>query len=88
MMAAQLVYLMQEALILVLWCSAPPVVASVLVGTVTASLQTVTQIQDASLSTVPRMVAVYGSLVIAGPWIGHQLVRFATAAFDTISMVG
>lgn len=86
-MLDHVVYLAREALLLVLVCSAPPVAASLLVSFVTAVLQTVTQIQDASLSAVPRLVAVYASLILAGPWIGRQLVAFGRAVFDTIVMV-
>ena len=86
-MLDQVIYLAQQAMILVLVCSAPPIAASLLVSFVTAVLQSVTQIQDPALTSVPRMVAVYGSLIVAGPWIGEQLVEFATAAFDMMAMV-
>ena len=87
-MTEQIVHLVQEGLLLALLVSAPPLVASLLMALVTATLQTMTQIQDVTLSAVPRLVVVYGSLVIAGPWIGGQLVRFARAVFETIATVG
>ncbi len=66
----------REGLILVLVASAPPLLASMGVGLVVSVMQATTQIQEQTLTFVPKLVAVFLSLVIAGPWIGAQLVRF------------
>jgi flagellar biosynthetic protein FliQ len=39
-------------------------------------VQATTQIQDHTLTFVPKLVAVLATLAVAGPWIGSQLVRF------------
>lgn len=67
----------QQALYLVLLVSAPPVLASLAVGLLMGALQTTTQIHDQALSSAPRIAAVLGSLALAGPWIGTQLVSFS-----------
>lgn len=80
-------YLLQvarEGLYLVLIASAPPVLSSMLVGLVVSVLQATTQIQEQTLTFVPKIIAVFGSLVIAGPWIGAQLVRFARVLLEGI----
>lgn len=80
-------YLLQvarEGLYLVLLVSAPPVLASMVVGLIVSVIQATTQIQEQTLTFVPKIVAVFGSLVVAGPWIGAQLVRFTRVVFDGI----
>lgn len=66
----------REGLLLVLIASGPPLLASMGTGLIVSIMQATTQIQEQTLTFVPKLVAVFLSLVIAGPWIGTQLVRF------------
>jgi flagellar biosynthetic protein FliQ len=43
-------------------------------------LQAASQLQEFTLSFVPKILAVLLALAVAGPWMGEQLVRFARAA--------
>ncbi len=72
-----LLHLAREALVLALLVSAPPLGAALLVGLVTGIAQAATQVQEPSIGVVPRLAAVLGALLVAGPWIGARLVRFA-----------
>jgi type III secretion HrpO family protein len=74
---ATLLQLAREALVLTLLVSAPPLLAALVVGLGTGLLQAVTQVQEQALGSVPRIAAVLGALVVAGPWMGGRLVRFA-----------
>lgn len=76
----------REGLLLVLIASAPPLLASMGVGLVVAVLQATTQIQEQTLTFVPKLVAVFLSLMIAGPWIGAQLLRFTETLFTEIAL--
>jgi flagellar biosynthetic protein FliQ len=78
----QLTYVIQEALMLVLVCSAPPIVLSLVVGFLVSVFQATTQIQEQTLSFAPKLVIVFGVLGLAGPWIGTQLYRFTFHIFD------
>ncbi|HEX5744925.1 MAG TPA: flagellar biosynthesis protein FliQ [Archangium sp.] len=78
----QLNSILQQALYLVLVVSAPPVLMSLLVGFIIAVFQATTQIQEQTLSFAPKVIIVFGVLALAGPWIGHQLVRFTFHVFD------
>lgn len=78
---AQILSLAREALLLMVLASAPPIVASLVVGFMMSFLQATTSIQDSTLSVVPKLCAAVLALVIAGPWIGQQLSRFATQLF-------
>ena len=77
----------QQALYLVLLVSAPAVLASLAAGLITSVLQTATQLHDHALSFVPRIIAVFASLAIAGPWIGDQLVSFSQLLLQGIPLV-
>jgi flagellar biosynthesis protein FliQ len=78
----QLLAIGREALLVVLVASAPPLAAALLVGVVGGVLQAATQVQDASLGTVPRLVAVLAALACAGPWIAARLTRFALTCLE------
>ncbi|NVJ03172.1 flagellar biosynthesis protein FliQ [Myxococcus sp. AM001] len=78
----QLTFITQEALFLVLVASAPPVLMSLLVGFIISLFQATTQIQEQTLTFAPKVIAVFGVLALAGPWIGSQLVRFTFHVFD------
>ena len=84
-----LTFVTQQALFLVLVASGPPVVISLIVGFLISVFQATTQIQEQTLSFAPKVVVVFGSLALAGSWIGAQLLRFAFHIFDRFpAMVG
>lgn len=72
----------REGLYLVVITSAPPVLASMLVGLIVSIIQATTQVQEKTLTFVPKVVAVFATLAITGPWIGAQLVRFTRKLFE------
>lgn len=78
----------QEALLLVLVCSAPPVLAALVVGLFMGVVQAATQVQEQTLNLVPKIVAVTVALLVAGPWMGSQLLRFTEALMVAIAQVG
>lgn len=82
-----LVHVAREGLYLILLCSAPPVGAVIAAALVVAVLQATTQVQEQTLSFTPKLIAASAALVVAGPWIAAQLVRFTTAVFDVIPWV-
>ena len=77
----------REGLILVLLLSAPPLIASVVIGFVVGLLQAATQIQDQTLSFVPKLVIVLLVLAAMGPVLGGSLVRFTQALFLAIPTI-
>jgi len=74
----------REGLLLVLLVSAPPLLASLVVGFVVSTLQVATQMHDPSVAFVPKLVAVVLVLVALGPLLGAQVLRFAQALFEAI----
>lgn len=71
----------QEALILSLVVSLPIVGLAALVGLLVAVLQAATQVQDITLSHLPRLVVVAVLLAVLGPWMGAQIAAFASGVF-------
>ena len=78
---------LREGLLLALLLSAPPLLASLVVGFVVGVFQSATQIQDHTLAFVPKLVVVMLVLVAMGPALGAQLVRFAQALFLALPSV-
>lgn len=69
----------REALFLMVLVSAPPVLASMVVGLLVGLFQAATQLHEATLSVVPKLAASALALAVAGPWIGVQVIRFTLA---------
>jgi len=65
---------------------APVLVLSMLVGLFISIFQVVTQIQEASLSFVPKIAAALLALVVFGPWMLNMVVQFATRIIGNIPM--
>lgn len=82
-----IVQFVEQGLWLVVLVSAPPVLAAAAAGLLTSLVQATTQVQDASVSYVPKAVAVAVALLIAGPWIGEQVMSFATSLFVLLPAV-
>ena len=76
--------ILAEALFLAVLLSAVPLVASMLVGAVVSVLQAATQIQEQTLSFVPKLATVSVVIYFAGPWLGEELSEFAKVAFDEL----
>jgi len=77
--SAYIEQVLREGLYLVLLVSLPPVLASLGVGLIVSLLQATTQLQDHTLTFVPKLIAVMATLALTGPWIGSQLLRFTQA---------
>lgn len=79
---AELSGLTESALVLAIAVSLPPLLVAAFVGLVVSGVQAVTQLQDATLSHLPRLVAVALTLVLVGPWMGGEIAAFALQAFS------
>lgn len=76
---AYVLQVVRDGLTLVLLVSAPAVAASLIVGLLVSFFQATTQLQDQTLSFVPKLFAVLATLAIAGAWMGGHLLRFTQA---------
>jgi flagellar biosynthesis protein FliQ len=87
-MTAPIQHALREALVLVLLCAAPPVLAALAAGVVMGLLQTATQVRDATVSTVPKLLAALVALAVAGPFIGGQVLKFTRAVLEAVPALG
>jgi len=75
-----------EMLWTAIYLSAPILGISMLVGLLVSIFQVVTQIQDVSLSFVPKILAVAITLLLFGPWMLAKLVEFASTTIGNIPL--
>jgi flagellar biosynthetic protein FliQ len=73
-----------SALVLAAKLSAPLLITALAVGFAVSLFQSVTQIQEVTLSFVPKAVAVGLALLIAGHWMIQESVAFTNALFERI----
>lgn len=73
--------LLRHALLLTLLVAAPVLVVGLLVGFVVSLLQAVTQVQEQTLTFIPKIVAMFVCLIMLLPWIGQHVVEFARVVF-------
>ena len=77
--------LAREALWTVLIVSAPMLGVGLIVGLVISIFQASTQINEQTLSFIPKIVAVLASIVIFGPWMLHTLISFCAKIFGNLN---
>lgn len=86
-MATEIPGLLTEALSLLLLLSAPVLGISLVLGVAVGFFQALTQLQEPTLSFVPRLIGVGVTLVLAGAWMGRELVSFAGAMLRAIPVL-
>ena len=77
-------HLAREALMMVVILSLPALGIAMLVGLIIGILQATTQIQEQTLSFVPKMVAVFVTLIVAAGWLLNIAIRFTTQLYEQI----
>jgi flagellar biosynthesis protein FliQ len=74
----------QQGLHLLLMVAAPVLLTVLVVGLVVSIFQAATQIHEATLSFVPKMIAAVAVLMIAGPWMLGTLVEYLQRMLQAI----
>lgn len=79
----------RQAVEVTLLVSAPLFIAALVTGLVISIFQAATQINEMTLSFVPKLVAIFVTLVLAGPWMITLLTDFIRRLFESIpAMIG
>jgi flagellar biosynthesis protein FliQ len=87
--ATQVFTLGQQGLYMLLMVSAPVLIAVLVIGLVVSIFQAATQIHEATLSFVPKIIGAVAVLAIAGPWMLTTLVEYIQRTLQAIpSAVG
>ena len=79
-----IVGLVQQALEVTLLVSAPLLLAALTTGLVVSVFQAATQINEMTLSFIPKLLAIFAALVLAGPWMLSVIVDFTRRLFSAI----
>lgn len=74
----------RQALMTVLMVSGPILILGLVAGLVVSIFQATTQINEQTLSFIPKIVVVLVAVVLFGPWMHHTLMEFATGVFSKI----
>lgn len=77
--------LVQGAIWTVIVASGPAVAAAMAVGIIIALVQALTQVQEATLTFVPKILAVFGAMVMMAPFIAAQIYSFTESVYSRIA---
>ncbi|MBG0818496.1 MULTISPECIES: flagellar biosynthesis protein FliQ [Planomonospora] len=80
----QVLHIGTQAMMLATKLGAPILVTALLIGFVISLFQSVTQIQEVTLSFVPKAAGVCVALIFSGNWMLHEMVAFTTQLFDQV----
>lgn len=77
----------RNAMEITLMVSAPLLLAVLVIGLIVSVFQAATQINEATLSFIPKLVGVFATLVIAGPWMLTVMLDYMRQIFTNFPMV-
>ncbi|MBQ6994886.1 MAG: flagellar biosynthesis protein FliQ [Lachnospiraceae bacterium] len=78
--------IVREALFLVLKTAAPPLIVSLVIGLLVSVFQTVTSIQEQTLTFVPKMVGMFLTLMLIGHWMLNGMTTFMEELWRNFSL--
>jgi flagellar biosynthetic protein FliQ len=81
METGQAVDLVRQTLIMALTIAAPMLLIGLVVGIVVSLLQAITQIQEQTLSFIPKILAMVASAILLMPWSAQRLMDYAREMF-------
>ena len=76
----------RSALFVVIQTALPVLLVSLCVGLIVSIFQTVTSIQEQTLTFVPKILCIFLALTIFGPWMMESMVNFLTELWSTFSL--
>lgn len=81
----QVVDITREALFLIIECSAPLLLISLVVGLIISIFQTITSIQEQTLTFVPKIIAVFVGVMIFGSWMLTKITDYMQELWSNFS---
>ena len=76
----------EEAIFTIIKCAAPMLLVSLSVGLIVSIFQTVTSIQEQTLTFVPKVLAIFLMLMLAGHWIMNNMVEFMAGLWSDFNL--
>ena len=77
--------LFQQAMVNIILLSAPMLILALIVGLAVSIFQATTQIQEATLAFVPKILAVLVAIIVFGPWILNTIVDYTQDLFINLN---
>jgi flagellar biosynthetic protein FliQ len=81
------IVLFQRALLMALLMAGPMLIFGLVAGVAVSIFQAVTQIQEMTLTFIPKILAVVAALFLFMPWMLNQMIRYTTETFGRISFL-
>ncbi len=78
--------IIKEGLFVILKTSAPPLIVSLVIGLGVSIFQTVTSIQEQTLTFVPKIVGMFICLMILGDWMLDNMITYMTELWQDFSL--
>ncbi len=78
------VQIFRDALMMAFWLAAPLLIIAFLAGIAISLIQIVTSIQDAAFSTIPRLAACLGALILFAPWMLKKISAYMVAILGNL----
>lgn len=82
----QVLDIASDAIYTIITVSVPLLLISLIVGLIISIFQTVTSIQEQTLTFVPKIIAVFLGMILLGPWILTTLTEFITRLWNNFSL--
>ena len=76
----------REAFTTIIITAAPALLVALIIGLIVSVFQTVTSIQEQTLTFVPKIVAVFLTLMLLGGWMLNKMVDFMTKLWNNFSL--
>lgn len=77
----------RQAIEMTLALSGPMLLASLIIGLIVSIFQAATQINEQTLSFIPKLVGTFLVLILAGPWMLQMMVDFIRRLFESIPQI-
>lgn len=86
MTAEEVIMIIREGLFVVIKTAAIPLLVSLVVGLVVSIFQTVTSIQEQTLTMIPKILSVFLALILLGHWMLNNITTFMTTLWSDFSV--
>jgi flagellar biosynthetic protein FliQ len=87
MSEAFVISIAKQAILTALTVAAPVLIVGMVIGLVISIFQAVTQIQEQTLTFVPKVIAVIVVFLILGPWMLQKLIQFIQDMLNSMSYI-
>ncbi|MBN2618870.1 MAG: flagellar biosynthesis protein FliQ [Spirochaetales bacterium] len=85
--SAVITEVLKQSIITIILISSPVLLISMIVGLIVSIFQATTSIQDQTLTFVPKIIAIFATLIIFGPWMGDTMIDRTTWILGLIAEV-